>query len=373
MKMDKFVKEKVRVTCGNLKKLAVRKISEIDYLMYKPCGYKKPQELPQIDGSWSKLNRFDRVSGHDQHFWVYTQIETPSIAENEQLMLTLKTSLENEWADIDPQCLVYLNGTIAQGLDVYHRNIYLKPNTKYDILIYFYTGLEAPHMDILADLMIVDEKINKLYYDISVPYDAAMCYKEDEYTHIKTMNYLERACNMLDLRQGRCELLYESIDEAEKFLSEEFYGKVCGNSEAIVNYIGHTHIDVAWLWTLDQTKEKVQRSFSTVLSLMDRYPEYIFMSSQPQLYEFLKEEEPELYERVKEKVKEGRWEVEGAMWLEAECNLSSGESLIRQIIYGKKFMKDEFGVESNVLWLPDVFGYSAAVPQILKKPVSTNL
>ena len=147
----------------------------------------------------------------------------------------------------------------------------------------------------------------------------------------------------------------------------KYFGKECGHSDAIVNMMGHTHIDIAWLWTLAQTREKAQRSFSTVIDLMERYPEYVFMSSQPQLYAYIKDEEPQLYEKIKSKIKEGRWEAEGAMWLEADCNLSSGESLIRQIIHGKKFMNDEFGVDNRILWLPDVFGYSAAMPQILLK------
>ncbi|MBE6703419.1 MAG: alpha-mannosidase [Ruminococcaceae bacterium] len=131
--------------------------------------------------------------------------------------------------------------------------------------------------------------------------------------------------------------------------------------------IGHTHIDCAWKWTLRQTREKVQRSFSTVLELMRRYPEYKFMSSQALLYKNLKEEAPEIYDEVKERIREGRWECEGAMWVEADCNLSSGESLVRQVLYGKNYFKQEFGVENRVLWLPDVFGYSAALPQILRK------
>jgi alpha-mannosidase len=142
---------------------------------------------------------------------------------------------------------------------------------------------------------------------------------------------------------------------------------MCGPSEAEATSVGHTHIDVAWLWTLSQTRQKVCRSFATVLKLMDEYPEYVFMSSQPQLYQYLKEDHPDLYEKVKEKILEGRWEAEGAMWVEADCNLSSGESLIRQILHGKRFFMNEFGVDNRVLWLPDVFGYSALMPQIMKK------
>ncbi len=100
---------------------------------------------------------------------------------------------------------------------------------------------------------------------------------------------------------------------------------------------------------------------------MKKYPEYKFMSSQAQLYKYLKEESPELYEEVKKMIKAGRWEVEGAMWVEADCNLLSGESLVRQTLYGKQFFKSEFDVDCKVLWLPDVFGYSAALPQILQK------
>ena len=102
-------------------------------------------------------------------------------------------------------------------------------------------------------------------------------------------------------------------------------------------------------------------------SLLEEYPEFKFTASQPQLYEYVKESAPEIYDKIKEMVNQGRWEPEGAMWLEADCNLPSGESLIRQIVFGKKFLKDEFGIDSKILWLPDVFGYSASLPQILKK------
>ncbi len=135
----------------------------------------------------------------------------------------------------------------------------------------------------------------------------------------------------------------------------------------IATCIGHTHIDVAWWWTVEQTREKVGRSFATVLKLMEEYPNYKFMSSQPQLYAFLKERYPELYAKAKERIEEKRWEPEGGMWLEADCNLTSGESLVRQFMHGKRFFKEEFGVDNRILWLPDVFGYSGALPQIMKK------
>ncbi len=140
------------------------------------------------------------------------------------------------------------------------------------------------------------------------------------------------------------------------------------NASALkVSAIGHAHIDVAWLWPLRETVRKTARTFSTALRLMDFYPEYKFGASQPVLYEMMKETFPGLYARVKEAINRKQWECQGGMWVEADCNLTSGESLIRQFIYGKKFYQEEFGIDVKNLWLPDVFGYSAALPQIMKK------
>ncbi|MNZ45298.1 Mannosylglycerate hydrolase [compost metagenome] len=139
------------------------------------------------------------------------------------------------------------------------------------------------------------------------------------------------------------------------------------SSPVTVTCIGHTHIDVAWLWQLKHTREKCARSFSTVLRLMEMFPDYTFLQTQPQLYEYIKNDYPEIYEKIRERVAEGRWEAGGGMWLEADCNLTSGESLVRQLLYGTRFLRNEFGVECDYLWLPDVFGYSWSLPQILKK------
>lgn len=368
--MNQFIKDKIRVTFSEiLKDNMERTFSELPYVYYKECdGYKKAEELPDIKSEWKQFGRNDRVMGNDKHFWFYTHLLTPNVASNEAVELEVRTGAEVCLVDMtNPQGLVYLNGEAVQGLDINHTRVRLEPNTEYDIIIYFYTGLTGFKSEFNVDVIIKNTDIEKLYYDIKVPYDAAMCFDKDDYNHITILKYLERACNIIDARVLMSEDFINSIKMADEFLQEEFYKKECGKVNAVVNYVGHTHIDVAWLWTLDQTKEKVQRSFSTVLKLMDEYPEYVFMSSQPQLYKYLKQEDSVLYEKVKQRVKEGRWEVEGAMWLEADCNLSSGESLVRQILFGKRFMRDEFGVESKVLWLPDVFGYSAALPQILQK------
>ncbi len=131
--------------------------------------------------------------------------------------------------------------------------------------------------------------------------------------------------------------------------------------------IGHAHIDSAWLWPVRETVRKIGRTFANQLRMLKQFPDYRFGASQAQHYAFAKEHYPELYAKIKAAVREGRWEIQGGMWVECDCNLTGGESLVRQFLHGKNFFRDEFGVDVQNLWLPDVFGYSAALPQIIRK------
>lgn len=138
-------------------------------------------------------------------------------------------------------------------------------------------------------------------------------------------------------------------------------------SAPVLGAMGHAHIDVAWLWPLRETVRKTGRTFSSMVDLMDRYPEFIFCQSQPHLYWYTKKHYPELYRRIREKVQAGQWIPTGAMWVEADANIPSGESFVRQVLFGTRFFREEFDMEVASLWLPDVFGYSSALPQILKR------
>ena len=157
-----------------------------------------------------------------------------------------------------------------------------------------------------------------------------------------------------------------TIPVARKEL-EEVFSKRNGDTTHLISAIGHAHIDTAWLWPLRETIRKCARTFSTALAYMEEYPEYIFGCSQPQQYAWMKALYPSIFEGIKKAVARGQWEPIGSMWIEADCNLSSGESLIRQILHGKNFFLEEFGVETKDVWLPDVFGYSASMPQIMQK------
>jgi alpha-mannosidase len=132
-----------------------------------------------------------------------------------------------------------------------------------------------------------------------------------------------------------------------------------------ITAVGHAHIDTAWEWPLREAKRKVARSWSTQLALMDEYPDFVFAASQPAQYVWMKESYPDIYRRVKEKFAAGQWEPVGAMWVEADCNLPSGESLARQLLLGKRFFMRELGYETRILWLPDVFGYPGNLPQLM--------
>ncbi len=130
---------------------------------------------------------------------------------------------------------------------------------------------------------------------------------------------------------------------------------------------GNSHIDLAWLWRWRETVEVAKETFSTIMDNMEEYPDIIYIQSQAQAYKWMEEYYPEVFERIKEKVKEGRWEVIGGMWAEPDCNLIDGESFIRQILYGKRYFKEKFGVDVKIGWNPDSFGYNWNMPQFFKK------
>ncbi len=138
-----------------------------------------------------------------------------------------------------------------------------------------------------------------------------------------------------------------------------------GSTAPLMAAVGNAHLDLAWLWPMQETRRKTARTFAAQLRLLERYPGYRFIQSQPAAYEMCRDAYPELYERIRRAVKEGRWIAEGAMYVEPDTNLPSGESLVRQLVFGKRFFREEFGVDSRMLWLPDTFGYSAALPQLL--------
>ena len=133
--------------------------------------------------------------------------------------------------------------------------------------------------------------------------------------------------------------------------------------------VGHAHIDTAWLWPIAETRRKIRRSWSTVLQLMNRYDDFVFTASQAQQYAWLEADDPALFARIADRVREGRWEASGAMWVEPDCQVPSGESLVRQLVLGTAYWRDRFGeaATQSVLYLPDTFGFPASLPQLIEQ------
>ena len=175
---------------------------------------------------------------------------------------------------------------------------------------------------------------------------------------------LEQATLLADFEQP-LENRIESCKAAREALRPALQA-VNGTTAPVFYAVGNAHLDLAWLWPMAETHRKTCRTFAQQLRLISQYPEYKYIQSQPAAYEMCREYYPELFDRIVQAAKKGQWIAEGAMWVEPDTNMTSGESLIRQVMHGKRYYKDVFGVDSVVLWLPDTFGYSAALPQILK-------
>lgn len=206
---------------------------------------------------------------------------------------------------------------------------------------------------------VFNKEIWRLRLDLEILFGLCDSLPEEDYRRKRIIGAINKAIdiygdNSANAAQARLPL-------------QEILSLPASASAMRVTAIGHAHIDTGWLWPVRETIRKCARTFANQIYNIEKYPDYIFGASQPQHYLFVKKYYPELYKKIKKAVKAGRWELQGGMWVEADCNLISGESMIRQFLHGKNFFMDEFGVEVTNLWLPDVFGYSAAMPQIIKK------
>ncbi len=207
---------------------------------------------------------------------------------------------------------------------------------------------------------VCDEQARTLYYDLHLLALLLETNQKTEPRYYELLDVLFRAVSCLN------KYTEEEYRQASA-IAGAYYARVGGDESTTVLATGHAHIDLGWRWPIRETRRKGARTFSTALDLMERYPGYIFGSSQAQLYQWIKEDHPVLYERVKKRIQEDKWELQGAMWVESDTNLAGGESLVRQFLYGNRYWKKEFGQTVDFAWLPDVFGYTAALPQIMKK------
>ncbi|KAI7255744.1 hypothetical protein KC345_g11081, partial [Hortaea werneckii] len=323
-----------------------------------------------------KLRTGDYWTGSDVYLWLHRKIAIPADWQGKRVVGLFDFGRTGGGNNSGFESLLFLDGKPYQGVDSNHQEVFLEEDTagrELDFTFRLWSGLNGDgqlipqeHRIKRAELAYLDESTDNLYYTGRAALATCKQLADSQIEKHELLMALNRSLGKLDWSRPGSADFYASVQEAEKLLLEEM-SRLERKHPVTVTAIGHTHIDVAWLWRLTHTREKAARSFSTVLRLMKQFPEYIFLQTQPQLYAYIKQDYPEIYGQIKQRVEEGRWEAGGAMWLEADCNLTSGESLVRQILYGTKFFREEFGVDCKYLWLPDVFGYSWALPQILRK------
>lgn len=360
-----------------LKKYRYRDGISIDEFLSKEDtkGVTNP-EVPNDFSEFTTIKLGETWAGRDRYLWLHQDVMIPQEWKGKQVLGLFDFGNTGAGNNSGFESLLYLNKKPYQGVDSNHKEVFLEESycgTTVDFTFRLWSGLEGggvpkdqEHRITQAQIAWLDEKVDDYYYLAYMVYKTILVLKEDDPIRHDLLKALNRSLHKIDWSCPGSEEFYHSIHEADDDLNMAIQ-KMEKHSSIHVTCIGHTHIDVAWLWRLKHTREKASRSFSTVMRLMEKYPEYIFLQTQPQIYEYVKEDFPELYEEMKQKAHDGQWETGGAMWVEADCNLTSGESLTRQILLGSKFFQEEFHQETEYLWLPDVFGYSWALPQILKK------
>ncbi|MBV6458461.1 MAG: hypothetical protein HONBIEJF_01589 [Fimbriimonadaceae bacterium] len=362
------------VTAGRLRQLLEHELKEGIILDRSPLSVEFCPEPHQNEreakskGPWSPVESGFRYGPAYREVWFRVSGAVPKGWSNGQVGLTAEVGGERTvWKDNVPEI----------GIDGPHAIMPLlwtaKGGEKIDRLIQVYTTnpqcrvhrAELPREDLVetmqkAELLLLDGEMQALTYDFDFAFNLMEAQSADSPNYALLMRGLNDAANLW-ATEGK-----ESIARCRKVLRDALQSLGEGPAHTMTA-VGHAHLDTAWLWPLRITHLKMAHTTANQLRLIERYPEYVFVHSQASQYEWLEQEHPKLLAQVKDAIGTGQWEVLGSMWVEADCNLTGGESLVRQFLYGKRYFRDKLGVETEDMWLPDVFGYSAALPQILRK------
>ncbi|MGC8846679.1 MAG: alpha-mannosidase, partial [Candidatus Hydrogenedens sp.] len=358
------------------------KISEVDLEITATMEhYRTPPEQLEykpapVGSKWGK---------HWETVWFRGQIEIPKQYRGYRIYYRHESIAEK---------LLFVNGKPYAGMDIKHPVVLLNPYSRggeqYNIYVEAYCGHpfpgvegydirlrtlhsvgEAPEseppLELEASELLYERiYVTQLYFDALALFQTAKILDKNSMRRAKILKGANEALDLVPMHWDTEEELETAIKSAQKVINSLMKCQN-GTTTPFVGIVGHAHIDIGWLWPVRETIRKTARTFSTMLLLMETYPEFRFIQSQPVLYQMIEEYYPELLGKIVKRVKEGRWEPNGGMWVEADCNISGGESLVRQFLEGIKAVKKYFGYVPDTLWLPDVFGYSSALPQILNK------
>ncbi|MBR4428155.1 MAG: alpha-mannosidase, partial [Clostridia bacterium] len=366
-------------------------LERIDLEAFFTMDHLSPAEAAQ--GAFQPMLPGEKWGEAWEYCWMRGRVTLPPEAAGKRIVMDLQTGGEST---------VFVNGTAfgtrrAEWVSVAHHYIEDNvltacgvPGETYDLLIEAYGGHDYPEHPGYAcatgpvlpgsyeglngpgprktlgnvTFGVWNEDAYQLYMDMETLRMIMDQVNPESLRADSVAQALEKATLLADFEQplaGRIES-YKAAREALRPALQA----VNGTTAPVFYAIGNAHIDLAWLWPMAETHRKTCRTFAQQLRLLEEYPEYKYLQSQPAAYEMCREYYPELFERIVKAAKEGKWIPEGAMWVEPDTNMTSGESLIRQVMHGKRYYKEVFGIDSVVLWLPDTFGYSAALPQILK-------
>jgi len=313
-------------------------------------------------------------------YWFRMGFELPQQASGRQIFLRAKPHADS---------LVFIDGKAAGAINPYHEEIRLaqkgEAGRRYTVHLESYAGHKYPGMHPLqgesviltlgvhipdypnvfesASIIAKREAVYGLYYDVSVLFDLASTLGEDSLRKNRILRGLFEALKGISL-ESRGEKL-EAEAAAAAIAVAPLLAARNGDSAPTVDLIGHAHIDHAWLWPIVETERKAARTFANMARYASEFPEFVFIQSQPAQLELVERDYPDVFASVKAAYAAGQWEPNGGMWVEADCNIPGGESFVRQFLVGKAASRRMLGYEGDTLWLPDVFGYSAALPQIL--------
>lgn len=316
-----------------------------------------------------------------EYGWFRTEITIPEELDGKRVVFTLNTAEE---------MLVWVNGEESGAIDKKHRFITLSRSanagTVYEIYAECYAGHgirnegagpvawgeesvpEPPEHQVTvgaSSFGIWNEELFQVAMDYLTLYSLVQKLPDKSLRTMKIVEGLKKFTYIADFELPEPEMT-ASIVEAGKILKPLLE---CRNGSTAPEYtvFGQSHLDLAWLWPVEETMRKTARTYSNQLALMEEYEDYHFLLCEPPILEWLKELYPGVYDRVRERISEGKFYPEGALWVESDTNIPSGESLIRQFVRGKRWFREELGVDSKMAWMPDTFGFSAALPQIMKK------
>ncbi|MCP4537860.1 MAG: alpha-mannosidase [Chloroflexi bacterium] len=323
-----------------------------------------------------------------EYGWFQGEVVLPEAATGQRIVLKIEVGVPSTiYGGVE--CAVFIDGQIAGARDYKHEHLTLShdgvPGTRYAVLIEGYAGHgrravragptpldretvpePGPTQAVVGESTfgIWEELAFQLWIDVETLYQLRESIDQDSLRVAEIDQALRDFTTIVDFELPHDEMLETMRACRERF--KPILACVNGSTAPTLFAFGHAHLDVAWLWPLAETERKAARTCANQLALMAEYPEHKYLQSQPHLFWMVKTRYPELYARVKEAVKKGQFIPDGSTWIEPDTNVPSGESLIRQFIHGKRFFRDEFGIECETLWLPDVFGYSGALPQIMR-------